>query len=140
MPRSRAIALASLALVPALAGCATTSTSKDSSGDFQGQQRLVANTVEDFESAAKKGDNSEICSSILARGLVDAFTRPGRSCAKSVDEAIKDSDTQDLTVQAVRVAGPTATARVKVENGDDDRIQTLTLVRQGGGWRISKFG
>ena len=51
----------------AVAGCASQSTSNDSSGKFRGEQRLVANTIEDFESAASKGDQDQICRELLAQ-------------------------------------------------------------------------
>jgi hypothetical protein len=140
MLHPRALIPVVTALALALAGCTTTGSSNDSSGKFQGTQRLVANTVEDFESAAKKGDNGQICRNLLSRALVARYAKAQGTCEKGVDEAVKDSDTQDLTVQGVRLSGTTAATRVKVENGGDDRIQAIGLIREGGGWRIATFG
>jgi hypothetical protein len=124
----------------AAAGCTAQSSSKDSSGKFTGQQRLVANTVEDFESAASKGDQDRICRDLLAKALVDQYAKHGGTCEKAVDGALKDADTFGLTVESVNIAGQQATARVKADHGKKDVLRTLTLVKQGTGWRISEFG
>jgi hypothetical protein len=135
----RAAAVLAILLTAALVtGCAG-ATSGDSSGKFQGQQRLVANTVEDLQSAGSKGDQNEVCGQLLARDLVQRLSRGG-SCERTVDAALKDVDTFDLTVESVAVRGTTATARVKTENGDKDKVVTLGFVREARRWKISNLG
>jgi hypothetical protein len=134
-----ALPLAAIAAV-AVTGCTTTTTSNDSSGKFSGEQRLVANTVEDFESAAAKGDQDRICRELLAKPLIATYAERGGTCAKAVDGALKDSDSFGLTVESVRIAANTATARVKADRGKHDVLRDLTLVKEGPGWRISAFG
>jgi hypothetical protein len=124
----------------ALAGCTTQSTSDDSSGKFTGEQRLVANTVEDFETAASKGDQDQICRELLAKPLIAQYAEHGGTCEKAVDAALKDTDSFGLTVESVNIADAKATARVKADRGKHDIIQTMTLVKEGPGWRISEFG
>jgi hypothetical protein len=138
MSRSPLILAALAAFV--IAGCTTQSSSSDSSGKFTGDQRLVANTVEDFESAASKGDQDKVCSDFLSKDLVATFAKQGGTCAKAVDGALKDSDTFGLSVESVSINGQQATAKVKAEHGKKDVIETLTLVKEGSGWRISDFG
>ena len=136
--------LTPIALVAAvlLAGCTSSSTSNnDDTGKFSGDQRLVANTVEDFESAASKGDQDKICRDLLAKALVQQYAQRGGTCEKAVDGALKDTDSFDLTVESVSINGQEATARVKADRGKEpDQQRTLTLVKQGTGWRISEFG
>ena len=124
----------------AVAGCTGQSSSKDSSGNFTGDQRLVANTVEDFESAASKGDQNKVCSDFLSKSLVATYAKQGGTCEKAVDGALKDADTFGLTVESVAINGQQATAKVKAEHGKKDVVETLTLVKEGTGWRISDFG
>jgi hypothetical protein len=124
----------------AVAGCTTQTTSDDSTGKFRGEQRLVANTVEDFESAASKGDQDQICRELLAKPLVAEYARRGGTCEKVVDGVLRDSDSFGLTVESVRIAADQATARVKADRGEKDVIRTVTLVKEGPGWRISAFG
>ncbi len=134
----RALLPASIVAV-ALAGCAAQSSSNDSTGKFRGDQRLVANTVEDFQSAASKGDQVKICRDLLAKSLVDQYAQHGGTCDKAVDGALKDTDTFGLTVESVAISGQQATARVTADRGKKDVQRTLTLVKQGPGWRISAF-
>jgi hypothetical protein len=137
MPRPRPAALPLLAIAALLAACAPSSGSKNSAGDFRGDQRAVATTVEDLESAASDGDENRICRELLAPALVRRLSAQG-GCAAAVDKAIKNADTFALDVQSVRIAGDRATARVKSDTGDRDRFGTigLTRIRASAGWRI----
>jgi Putative lumazine-binding len=130
-----------LALITAalVAGCTTQSSNDDSTSKFRGEQRLVANTVEDFESAASKGDQDKICRDLLAKDLVQQYASRGGTCEKVVDGALKDTDSFDLTVEKVTISDQQATANVKADRGKKDINQALTLVKQGAGWRISAF-
>jgi putative lumazine-binding protein len=122
-----------------LAGCTTQSSNDDSTSKFRGDQRLVANTVEDFESAASKGDQDKVCRDLLAKALVAQYAQRGGTCEKAVDAALKDTDSFDLTVERIAISGQEATATVKADRGKNDINQSLTLVKQGAGWRISAF-
>ena len=123
----------------AVAGCASQPTSNDSSGKFRGEQRLVANTIEDFESAASKGDQDQICRDLLARPLAVRYTERGGTCEHAVDSALKDTDSFGLTVESVRISAAQAAARVKADRGKHDVLRTINLVKEGTGWRISEF-
>jgi hypothetical protein len=122
-----------------VAGCTSQPTSDDSSGKFRGEQRLVANTIEDFESAASKGDQDQICRDLLAKPLVATYAKRGGTCESAVDGALKDTDSFGLTVESVRITDTDATARVKADRGKKDVLRTMTLVKEGPGWRISAF-
>ena len=123
----------------AVAGCAGQTTTNDSSGKFRGEQRLVANTIEDFESAASKGDQDQICRDLLARSLVVRYTEHGGTCEAAVDGALKDTDSFGLTVESVRITAAEAAARVKADRGKHDVIRTINLLKEATGWRISEF-
>jgi Putative lumazine-binding len=136
----RPLPLLALVVGLALAGCTTQSTTKDSTGNFRGEQRLVANTVEDFESAASKGDQAKICRDLLAQALAAQYAQHGGTCEKAVDRALKDTDSFGLTVEKVTITGLDAAVRVKADRGKHDIQQSMTLLKQGQGWRISGFG
>jgi hypothetical protein len=135
--RSRPLAVfAVLAVAGLLAGCGAAPA--NNSGDkFQGQQRLVANTVEDLQSAASDADQDKICRDILARALTDRLAARGGGCPAVVDAAVRDADVFDLTVESVRVTGDRATARVRAETGKKDRRYSVQLMRERGAWRIA---
>jgi hypothetical protein len=129
-----------LALVLALGGCTAQGTGgTDSSSKFQGEPRVVAKTIEDFESAATKGNKDAICSDFLTPALVASYRQHAGTCAKGVDDAIKDTDAFGITVKSVRITGNRAAANVTVDIGDKDRRQSMSLTRQGQIWKISSF-
>ena len=123
-----------------LAGCTQSTTSNDSSGKFRGDQRLVANAIEDFQSAASKGDQGKVCRDLLAQSLRTRLSRGRGGCLATVDAALKDTDTFDLTVQSVRITGGKAIARLQEDIGKGTRTVTLGLVKEGPGWKLAQLG
>jgi hypothetical protein len=133
--------LLALPVVAALmvAGCGAQQGSEDTSDRFRGQQRLVANTVEDLQSAAEDSDEGKICRDLLARALADRLARAAGGCQGTVAAALDDTDTNELDVRSVQISGERATARVRLETGDRDRVARVTLVRERNGWRIAEL-
>ena len=126
-------ALPLLLLVLALPGCGAGATSAD---DFTGEEARVAETIDDFQAAGQGGDAEEICNQLLARPLVQQLQARGGNCREEMVAALDDADDFELAVQDVAIRGGTARARVEGEGG----TRSLTLVREGGRWRISAFG
>ena|SRR5215207_4205777 len=135
MPRSLLALLVAAAAV--VAGCGGQQSSEDTSDRFRGQQRLVANTVEDLQSAAEDSDEGKICRDLLAQALADRLARGTGGCQATVAAALDDTDTNELDVRSVQITGERATARVRLETGDRDRVARVTLVRERNGWRIA---
>jgi predicted lipid-binding transport protein (Tim44 family) len=136
------IALLAAALVAAAlgAGCAPQQArTSDKVSQFQGDQRAAAQAVEDLESAAQDGDEAKLCAQVFAKSFADRVAAAGGGCTNAVKAAIRDADSIDMTVQSVRVNGDRATARVKFETGKKDRQGNVTLVREGGRWRVAGF-
>lgn len=138
--RSSLAALATAAAL-GLGACTASSSSEDSSGDFKGEERRVAEVVEDLQEAGRKRDADEICQKLLTRSLVESITQAsGDSCSDAMDDVLGDVDATELQVEDVTISGRTASAKVRGEGGDDERRDTLTLTREGSGWRISGLG
>jgi hypothetical protein len=129
-----------VALPFALGACGQ--AAKDSAGSFQGDQKDVAQTVEDLQSFARKGDAAKICSEVLAKDLVVKIQSSSKKpCDKALKDTIADADAFELTVKKVAVNGDRATAVVKSVGGSNqDRTQTLTLVRDQSAWKIATLG
>lgn len=127
-----------------VAGCTT--SSKDSTDDFKGEARQVAVAIEDYQDAARKGDEEEICNDLLDAQLVRAIERQagGRkgSCPDRLSDSLRDVDTFEIDVEKVAVNGTRATATIKSEGRDKDRTDTITLVKGGtpARWRIATIG
>jgi dihydroxyacetone kinase len=114
---------------------------KDSAEDFKGDQQVVAQTVEDLQSASRKNDSSKICTTLLAPALVAQIKKAsGGDCEKGIKDALSDADSFELQVQKVTVSGAKATAVVKSEGGDTERVDTLELVKDSGEWKIASLG
>jgi hypothetical protein len=117
----------------ALAGCGA---SEESSADrFQGQERAVAQKVEDLQEAGERRRPEDICSDILSRTLVEQLEAAGTTCAEEMGKAIDDADDFALDVRDVTVTGEQATARV--QRGDDGPTVTFEFVRENGQWRAT---
>jgi beta-phosphoglucomutase-like phosphatase (HAD superfamily) len=93
-----------VALPFALGACGQ--TAKNSATDFQGDQRDVAQTVEDLQSFARKGDTAKICTELLAQNIVARIQSTSKStCEKGLKDALADADAFELQVKKVTVAG-----------------------------------
>ena len=130
--RTTVISLCLIALVAA--GCGGAASSAD---DFDGEQKDVAEVVEDLQKAATDDAPRKICDEILAASL----RRQTSDCPKAVDEALKDADLYELEVTKVepaQITASTRTATATVESGrDGDQVEKITLVREGRAWKIS---
>jgi outer membrane lipoprotein SlyB len=131
MKRLLTIAAAALAL----AGCGAADQS--SAEKFRGDERQVADQVEELQSAGKGRKAEDICSDILSRQLVDELEAAGANCADEMKKAIEDSDEFELEVRDVSVQGNEATARV--QQGDDGPQTTMEFVRENGQWRATSL-
>ena len=132
MPRLVAFALF---LALALAGCGGTN---DSAGEFEGAEQDVARAIEDLEEAGQEDEPRRICQALLAEAVVENIEAAGGDCTEAVDKALDQADTFTLTVESVRVTGDTARARVET-GADEEKIETLELVREDDAWRISSL-
>jgi hypothetical protein len=130
--------IAALALLAGGCGASTSSEDEDAPV-LRGEQQLVAQTIEDLQDAATEGDEDRLCRELLAKDLAARLGGTGQDCESTVRDALENADTSDLSVRSVRVSGTRATARVKAERGDADRVTTVGLVKEGARWRISRL-
>jgi hypothetical protein len=133
--------LAALLLTLPLALGACGQSTKDSAGDFKGDQKAVAQAVEDLQSAGRKSQASKICSDLLAPALVAKIKSASNGpCDKVLKDALSDADSFELQVKKVTVNGTTATAVVESDGGDQKRTDTLELTKVGNAWKIATLG
>ena len=130
-----------LAAAALLSGCAA--ATKDSAEDFKGEQKAVAQTVEDLQKAGTDGDEAKICDDLLAAPVVarlKAQKCAKNDCASALADSLDDADSFEMTVKSVTINGRTATAVVKSEAGKKDRTDTLSLVKEGSIWKLESIG
>jgi hypothetical protein len=128
--------LSVLLVALALAGCGA-QAEPSSVEKFQGEERAVAQKVEDLQEAGEGRKPEDICSNILASSLVTQLEAAGVDCADEMEKAIDDADDYDLEVQNVSVSGSTATAQVR--RGDDGPTETMEFTKEDGEWRATSL-
>ena len=109
---------------------------RDSATEFKGEERKVAEPVEQLEDAARAGETDTVCTKLLSDRLLAQLKEQGTNCKTAVKEAFKDADSLDLTVDDVTINGDKATAKVISGKGDDEKTDTLELARDGTNWKI----
>jgi hypothetical protein len=133
--------LAALLLATTFTLSACGQSSKDSAKDFRGEQKAVAQAVEDLQKAGSKRDAGKICSDLLAPALVTRIRQASSgTCDDVLKDALADADAFELQVQKVTIDGTKATAVVKSEASDQDRTDTLELQKVGTAWKIASLG
>jgi hypothetical protein len=119
-----------------LAGCGSEASS---AGDFDGEQRAVADAVEEIQTAAQRRDGEVLCRDLLAKALRDRAGAAGSSCDKEIEKAVEDADSLDLDVEKVAITGTKATVTVAGDAGEDRRRATIEMVKEDGRWRAASF-
>jgi hypothetical protein len=122
--------------VLALAGCGA-EPDPSSAEKFKGEQRAVAQKVEDLQDAGRGGKAEDICSDILASSLVQEIEQAGGDCADEMKKAIEDAQDYKLDVRKVTISGSDAT--VEVRRGDDGPTGTMEFTKENGQWRATSL-
>ena len=125
-----------LALTVGLSACGSTvSTTK-----FKGEQREVAQVISNLQSDVRAADQQKICSNDLAASVVAPLNATPGGCKQALKNQLTEIDNFDATVESVQIAGTgskhTATARVKSIYNGKNRVATVSLVNEGGKWKI----
>jgi hypothetical protein len=117
-----------------LAGCGS-AADPSSVEKFKGDERAVAQKVEDLQQAGDRRDPDKICTEILAKSLVTQLEAAGVTCEDEMSKAIEDADDYQLDVREVTISGTTATA--EVQRGEDGPTETMEFTREGDEWRAT---
>jgi hypothetical protein len=133
----RAVLAVPLVLAVLASGCGA---SASSAGDFEGEEKRVAEVVEKLQSAGETGDAAEICDEVLAEQLRQEIQAAGASCEQELDKAIEDADDFELEVEDVTISGDSATAKVRGEDRGEERVRDFEFVREGSDWRATSLG
>jgi hypothetical protein len=134
---TRAVAaLAAVALVAAGCGGGEDKAPGKNAKRFFGDQRDVAQVVDDLAKAGRDGDPGTICDKLFTAGLAKSVAaQGGGSCEAKVKQELVVPD-EDITVQQLTITGTHALATVKEQTG---KVSRLVFVRQDGEWRIDSI-
>lgn len=133
--RARSALLLPLLLV---AGCGATESSNV--GDFEGEERAVAEAVEELQTAGEGRKAEELCTEHFSRALAQQFRAPGADCEREVTATLVDATDYELEVRDVTVRGDAAEVRVATRTNGQGRLVTMAYVREGGRWKARSLG
>lgn len=131
VPRPLSAVIAAL-LALGLAGCG----SREPSDEEQVRSTLTA-----LAEATGQKDYQRLCDEVFADDLLDGIERIGLPCEVAMGQAFEDVEDPRITIGQVRVSAETATAEVRSSaKGQEASRDTVTLVKQEDGWRVSSLG
>ena len=134
MPARRPLTLLCLPLLATgIAACASTV----STASFKGEQQQVAQAVSNLQSDATALEAKKICSDDLAAAILARLNTAPGGCKRALETQLKQIDNFEATVESVKISGDHATAQVKSIRSGKKTVQTLTLVKEDGKWKIS---
>jgi hypothetical protein len=117
-----------------LAACGSTTTT----APFKGEKHEVAQTIANLQTHATAAEQKKICADDLAAAIV---TRLGGSkhCEAAIKSQLAEVDNLETSVKSVDVTAgdKAATAQVKSINEGKTATSTVSLVKEGGKWKIT---
>jgi hypothetical protein len=121
----------------ALAACGTTV----STSGFKGEQHEVAQTIANLQADATAGEQGKICADDLAASVVSKLGG-GKRCEAAIKSQLAQVDSLETSVLSVALAasGASATAQVKSIREGKSHASTVSLVKEGGKWKVSGTG
>ncbi len=119
----------------ALAACGSTV----STTGFKGEQRAVAQTISNLQADATAADAKKICANDVAGTLVRSLGGV-KGCERAIKDQLAEVDNLEASIQSIDVAAgaASATARVKSTYEGRSHAGTVTLVKEGKSWKISR--
>jgi hypothetical protein len=126
--------LCAVAMTVGLAACGTTV----STGNFKGEQHEVAQAVSNLQSDVRAGDQQKVCANDLAAAVLAGLNTAPGGCKQVLKGQLTEIDNSDATVESVQISAPkrAATAKVKSVYNGKKRVRTVSLVYEGGKWKI----
>ena len=134
--RARALLCTPL-LALGLAACGSTV----STGSFKGEEHEVAQTIANLQADATANEQGKICTHDLSAEVVARLGGP-EGCQQAVKSQLKEIDNLELSVQSIKIDTPgrTATAVAKSTYAGKKTLTPITLVKEGGSWKVSALG
>lgn len=133
--------LLALLCVPSCALALSACGSTVSTAGFKGEQHEVAQTISNLQADATAGEQKKICSDDLAASVLSKLGGL-KACEEAIKKQLAEIDSLEVSVQSVKLAsGDTgATAAVRSIYEGKTRPSTVSLVKEGGKWKVSALG
>lgn len=112
----------------------------ESNQDMSAEQQAVVARIGDFADATANHNYKKLCNDLLSKQA----RKIGGDCVKTFSQTGAQIKDFKITVKSVKVNpdGKSASANVDVDSntGGAKQAQTLTMVKEGGKWRIQILG
>ncbi len=107
-----------------------------STSGFKGEEHEVAQAIANLQADATAGEQKKVCERDLAKAVV---TRLGgmKGCESALKDQLSEIDSLQVEVRSIKLAGGSATATVRSTYNGKLTQSSLTLVKEGGGWKVS---
>jgi hypothetical protein len=140
LPKRAAALLCAPLLALGLSACAKTV----STSGYSGESKEVVQKIKDFQADVTAGEEKKICEKDLASTLVKQLSSAKGGCQRAIKDQLGEIDSFEITVQSIKLGGTsaarTASAQVKSIHEGKTRASTLSLVKEGGKWKVSGLG
>ena len=125
---------AAVAVTLTLAGCGGDDAAEGKNAkNFSGDQKEVAQVIDDLAAASREGDVERICTEIFTPALAETIGKStGTSCSALVEKQLVRKD-EEIVIRKLAVQTPNAEAEVREQDG---KVSRLTLFKEDGVWRI----
>jgi hypothetical protein len=132
-PSKRTLSLSLLATSAlALGACGSTV----STSGFKGEQHEAAQAISNLQSDATAGDEKKICTNDLAAAIVTKLGGTS-ACETAIKNQLAEVDSLEANIKSIAITGTAATASVKSIYSGKTRVHSVSLVREGGKWKVS---
>jgi hypothetical protein len=129
----RALALPSVALSAlALGACG----SVVSTSGFKGEQHEAVQAISNLQSDATAADEKKICTNDFAATVVTKLGGTS-ACEAVIKNQLAEVDSLEVKLQSVKITGTSASASVKSIYSGKTRLHSVSLVKEGGKWKVS---
>lgn len=133
LARATSAPACALLLAVALSACAKTV----STSGLKGDAKSAAETIKNLQTDVTAGDQKKVCENDLAKALVTKLDAAEGGCQKAVKDQLAEIDSFEVTVEAMQASPSTATAHVKSTFSGKSRKSVLSLVKEGGKWKLA---
>jgi hypothetical protein len=130
----------SLACAAALALGASACATAVSTSSFKGESKDVAQTIKNLQSDVTAGEQKKVCQNDLAHAVVAKLDSSHGGCQQAIKDQLAEIGDFEVTIHSISVAGATATARVTSKYSGKSHSSTLSLLKEGGKWKVSALG
>jgi hypothetical protein len=142
-PGMNALGLRAIALLcaPLLAVGAVACGNTVETGSFKGEELAVANAIANLKTDMTAGEERKVCTNDLASEVAGRLSAAHGGCQQVIKNQLAEVDNFELSVQSVQVSSaggrPTATAQVKSTYSGKTVPRTVSLVKEGGKWKVA---